>query len=543
MANREVRRLTVRMLGSLPVIDDYMKRLGLVQVVDEHAPCDPSSKHTNGKVFAALVANRLTAPRPLYDVVNWAQEWAVEAVFGIPAAELNDDRLGSMLDAVVAQAEQIKGCLALQVRSAFQLPIRQVLWDLTSVSVVGEYPEGEQLAEYAKVCFGHGGAGKQIRMGMAVSLPGAIPLQHQAYDGNTNDVSTLAKVLPKLRQMMVAGEVLVLTGDSKLLSGPNITAMQAEGVRFVAPGGRREAIAADVAGLAPDDWQELSYQSERDQQAGKELGFRGAETTTLVQDKAAGKSHVLRRVLIESQEERQACRRSRARQMEAAEQRLALIARNAGNRHYPEETDIAAAVKAELKKRRVEKFYHIEVGAEGEPGRPFLRWRRNEQALAEAEKLDGIYALDSNITVGEQDTDGLLRTYKAQCHVERRIGDSKGCLRVRPVFVKSNARIVALMLVVMVALMVYSLMEYQARLKLGERRKLANLLAGHVAARPTGENLLKALAHWYVVETPEGAIPSAPNLLQEQILTLLGVAVPDGYPPSGTNNRSCEKQG
>lgn len=529
--NRDIRRHTVRVLGSLPAVAAYMRRLKVAELVDEHCPSDEGCKHTHGKVFAALVANRLTAACPLYHVEKWAAAWAVEAVLGIPACELNDDRLGRMLDRVAEQAEGIKGSLALQARDEFSLPIQQFLWDLTSVMVVGEYPEEEQEKAYARVCFGYGSRGKQVRVGQAVAMPGAIPLTHQTFPGSTTDVSTLAKVLPKLKALMQQERTLI-TGDSKLLSAANVAAMEAEGVRFIAPGGRREVIVPAVAGVRDEDWKPLSYQSERDRLAKKPLGYRGAETTTVVEYK--GKRFELRRVLIESSEERAACRRSRARQMQRAEARLVVLERNAGSRHYPTEEDVYAAARRELKNRRVDKFYQIEVGAagEGEQARPFLRWSRNQEVLAATERLDGIYALDTNSRLDEQDTDSILQAWKEQKHVERRMGDSKGALVVRPVFVKDNKRLVALILVVMIALMVYSLIEYEVRRKLGKREKLANLLAGHVAARPTGENLLRALAHWYLVETPEGRFPTTPDELQAEIMQLLGVPLPECCPRS-----------
>ena len=43
------------------------------------------------------------------------------------------------------------------------------------------------------------------------------------------------------------------------------------------------------------------------------------------------------------------------------------------------------------------------------------------------------------------------------------------------------------------ALMVFSLIEREARRALAPDKKVPNLLAGHVAARPTGDNLFKAL--------------------------------------------------
>src|SRR5205823_5253109 len=61
-------------------------------------------------------------------------------------------------------------------------------------------------------------------------------------------------------------------------------------------------------------------------------------------------------------------------------------------------------------------------------------------------------------------------------------------------FVTSNQRIVGLITILGIALMVFSLLERAARHALGPIAKVSNLLAGQVAARPTGDNLLKALS-------------------------------------------------
>ena len=60
-----VRALVVKRLGALPVIVDYLERLQVKERVDALAPVRQVAHLTNGEVVAALVANRLTAPRPL----------------------------------------------------------------------------------------------------------------------------------------------------------------------------------------------------------------------------------------------------------------------------------------------------------------------------------------------------------------------------------------------------------------------------------------------------------------------------------------------
>ena len=90
-----------KLLGALPVVRDYLGRLGLVGTIDRLAPMrDKVNRATHGQVIAALVANRLTSPTPLLHVESWARQWAVEEVFGVAPDVLNDDRVGRAPDAL-----------------------------------------------------------------------------------------------------------------------------------------------------------------------------------------------------------------------------------------------------------------------------------------------------------------------------------------------------------------------------------------------------------------------------------------------------------
>ena len=81
-----------------------------------------------------------------------------------------------------------------------------------------------------------------------------------------------------------------------------------------------------------------------------------------------------------------------------------------------------------------------------------------------------------------------------------------------------------------IALLVFSLIEREARRALqalGQGEKVADLLAGHVAARPTGENVLKALREIALVTVDlEGGRQrwvADLSALQRTLLRLLGV--------------------
>src|SRR5437016_3138198 len=144
-----VRQLLIKRLGALPVIRAYLERLQLKECVDALAPVREVAHLTNGQVVEALVANRLTAPRPLYDITHWAETSAVEEVLGVPPCQLNDDRLGRCLDDIAAVHDLLRGDLTLMAMRAFGLATRTLRWDLTSVVVCGAYPEEEQGENFA----------------------------------------------------------------------------------------------------------------------------------------------------------------------------------------------------------------------------------------------------------------------------------------------------------------------------------------------------------------------------------------------------------
>ena len=159
-----VQEVLVKQLGALPVIQEYLERLRLKERVDALAPVRSVAHLTNGEVVLALVANRLTAPRPLYDIQRWAETWAVEETLGLRPADLNDDRLGRCLDDLAAVHDPLRGDLTVQAIEAFGLETKTLRWDLTSVLVCGEYPAEEQDPRYAQVRYGYGGERqKQVR--------------------------------------------------------------------------------------------------------------------------------------------------------------------------------------------------------------------------------------------------------------------------------------------------------------------------------------------------------------------------------------------
>lgn len=228
-------------LGSLPVIARFCERLDIRGIIDRAVPVRDVAIATHGQVIEAMIANRLTSPRPLLRVEDWAAEWAVEEVFGVAPETLNDDRIGRALDAVGPALDGIVGSVGAQAITEFGLDVSHLHWDMTSISLFGDYDQIED--GFAEPSYGHPKDRrvdlKQIQTGLAVTGDGGVPVLHRAFAGRAGEVNQVVAAMESLRSMC-AERSFLLVGDSKLVSFENLRQIIAAGVTFIAP--RRRAM-------------------------------------------------------------------------------------------------------------------------------------------------------------------------------------------------------------------------------------------------------------------------------------------------------------
>jgi transposase len=445
--------------GALALVACYLERLGLAAAVDRALPARGRAQLTHGEVICALVANRLCDPRPLYDIRGWADEQGAHPLLGTPAALLNDDRLGRALDALARSVDEVKGALCLRALQRFGCEPKRLHWDFTSVSVHGSH-EGSAL-----IRFGHSSDKKahlrQAKLGQAVSQDG-VALYHRTENGARNETAVVCQALEDLKGALGRSDFL-LCGDTALISERNLRALIADRISFLAPlpvcWGYRERYLAE---LSPERLSAIDYVSERQRRlpAEQRTRYRGAELDwpLALED---GSEVALRALIVHSSEEQAAIRKSRARSLERAEQKLERVERGLGGRHYP---DVKAVERklAQILQGTPGRFIRTETG-ERDDGKPTLSFYRDDDAIADAERLDGIYCLITNLGVEDADPAALLAHFKEQERVERGHRTLKGPLRVRPLFVQNDERIIALLAVCCFALMIYTLIERDAR--------------------------------------------------------------------------------
>ena len=517
-----------KLLGALPVVASFCRRLDLKGIVDRACPVREVATLTHGQVIEALVANRLTSPTPLRRVEDWARSWAVTEVFGIVPEALNDDRVGRALDAIAPKLEAIVGSVGAQAIAAFGLEVARLHWDMTSISLYGAYdgPEDGFIAPR----FGHPKDRrpdlKQVQTGLAVSGDGGVPVWHRAYDGGAGEVAQVAGAMRALRAL-AGPRRLLLVGDSKLVSYANLRDIMAAEVDFIAPASKTYVGAAVLASLDPGAATPVDYLAERD--AGKPAEQRGSyrvveDTMTIAGKRTRDPVLRLRRIFVWSSARAGAAATARARKLERATDDLRRLARGLGGRHYPTVDKVQARLAAIAQARRVTGLLRAEVGTDPATGKPTLAWWFDQAALAREQATDGWYGLLTNLDPTQADAAGVLARYKGQEVVERRYGSFKGPLAVAPMFLQSNRRIQALVTVICLALLIFCLVERQVRRAIAPDLTLDGLYVGQ-PAKPTGRLIFEALARLRLIPTSghdPPVIPQPPPL-QARLLELLDV--------------------
>jgi transposase len=510
---------TRRQVGPLLLVAHYLDRLGLVDLVDRRLSQRGRAQLSCGEVVAALVANRLAAPAPLYDVAGWASSAAMAEVLEIPGMLLNDDRLGRALEALAPVAEEVRGAVTLAAIDRFGVDAARLHLDLTTLRVAGAYEDS------ALVRTGWGPdrrVARQVRLLQATN-PQGIPLYVRPHPGDTAELACIGAALERLAQLLPPG--LLVCADSALGHVKNLCAADRAGLRFVVPlrdaSGFGERFLAEVGhqGL-----HRLDYLADRQRQlaAARRTRYRGALHPFQVTDPDTGQRHRLRVAYIWSSEEANSVADGRERALARAEQALGKVQRGLGGRHYKTRTQVDAKV-TQLLVPAVRGLLQVTTGTRA--GKPTLRVARDQAAITAAARTDGVYALATNLP-GRLSATQVLRLYKDQPLVELRHRDAKQTLRVRPIFLHNDDRITALVSIVGLALVIFGLIQADLRRALGPNHQLDGLLPEGRAARPTGRNILAAFQGLGLTYTPDGIVLDRLTGTQRRILELLTIPIP-----------------
>lgn len=535
-------RVESQVVGPLPLVVALLEQWGLAKIIDDHTPWEGDVPL--GTLVEILIANRLICPQAMYQLGEWAQEAAVTDYFGLTAEQLNDDRFGRALERIADHREELQAALTLAAVKHWDLDVSQIHYDISTVEFFGAYEESKSLSTdtgsgpsptcvpaVPHVTYGRTKSGrsdvKQIQFGLNILKDGGVPVALTPLDGNTAEARTHAANLRQLQEIFPRTPFLYM-GDSKLDTPENLVAAHCTAGKFLCAAALTQTLQQRFRD-ARSKLKNIDYCSSADLQRpeAERDRYQACEVADQVAGTFAGKSVVVLHRLLFVHSTAKATRQAatRKRHLEKLRSELTQIQKIAGKYSLKTEAAITRRLGSVLGKYSEGKLFETSVTN----GRQGLRvtWSINAAELSRLEELDGVFVLRTNETKKAKPTGDVLRSYREQSRVEKRIHHVKGPLAVAPMFLKNPKRIAGLLSILTWALTVLSLMERQVRKNLDGEPMYGLLPENRPSPAPSGPKLLKKFENLSVIIIHEHGETyrrlSQLKPIQRKILELLDV--------------------
>jgi transposase len=456
-------------LGALPVLYAVLEVLRVEAIINRHCPSEAEVSH--GTVALVLILNRLMAPRALVNVADWVGRTVLTQMLGVPAAKFNDDRLGRTLDALARHQRDIWQDIVHEALLRFDIDLHFIFYDLTAFTMQGEFATS-QLVDYG---FAHNTPSdkQKVKAGLSAASDGNVPLDYAPLAGRTADLTTVQANMERLCRLLQRHgyplDQVVIIGDRATLNDEIAVQYDAQGLKYLAGLQAQKKAHVELLKAVP----EVQFRAHPLTAARGRWGTYGLACS--VPFTHHGRTVTHRGLVIISGPMRHAVRQGRAQALRALRADLAAVRAKIGRQRCRSVKEVQARADTCLRHSSVGHVMRAEAFAT-DAGGVDLRWWIDTDALWHAMQTDGRYLLVTNDW--RLSPQRMIELYHAKDGVEKCFRVSKQVLRVRPLYVHSDQRIQAMLLLNMLALLIYSLLERQMRqrgLPLTTRRLIEQL--------------------------------------------------------------------
>ena len=471
-------QVRVERLDHLGLIASVIKDLGLIDMIDTRLVPDAQEKITSGEAVAGMILNGLGfANRPLSLTPQFFANKPLDLLFrqGIDAEMFNRFKLGRTLDAAYAYScDLLFEELALSICAQEGIDLRFNHLDTTSFSLTGEYlPDNDEHA--IRITHGyskdHRPDLKQAVLELLVSQDGGVPFVSKSWDGNTADTQVFQQRAEALmRAFKGTPSPRYLVADAKLYCEDTAPHLAQLGFITRIPATLKVVSQVLDQALEWDTWQPLDADTRYQP---LELCHYGMAQRWLV---------VSSRAALERADA--TINKAKQREDETIKKQLFhLQAQRFGT--PPAAQDALSALAKRWKYHRVESSHLTEYKRYAGKGRPTSRtplkaieWQIqaqvhcDDQALEQDKQTKACYVLGSNIDARELSDAEVITAYKSQAQVEGGFRFLKDPLFfVSSLFVKKPNRIEGLLMVMTLALLIYSVAQRRLRVQLAQNHE------------------------------------------------------------------------
>ena len=483
MENLVPENLTFSEVGHLPIIKDFAQKIGLVETLD--AMVDSEMELSPGIAVLAMVLDTLSGRTPLYRLEEFFQEKDTELMLGCDVAPeiFCDYNLGRVLDKVFDTGTQkVFSQIAQNALSVFAVDPRRVHFDTTSVSVFGDY---DFVDPPLKITYGHSKDKRPDLKQFLVSMlcvDRNIPILGGTEDGNASDKTLNNELLGGVSRHMARHGLkpgaFVYVADAAFVTPGNLEKAKEKHVKFLTrlPATYKECGRAITQAVLADSWVDIGELNQTPATK-KRPGayYRGFETTVALY------GNTYRAVVIHSSAHDKRRHKRIERLIHQKRQDLETLLKKINTGPFYCRADAEAAVEKMIKAtlnsyhkltykiRKVAKYSRGRP-AKGKPRTPIgyeyplnVQIEADTQALASLRLKAGCFVLLSNLSDKQAQSQWpaatLLELYKNQSGIEQNFGFLKDPVIVNSIFLKKPKRIEVLGLVLLIALLIWRLIE------------------------------------------------------------------------------------
>jgi len=356
---------------------------------------------------------------------------------------------------------------------------------------------------------------KQFKVGLGVNKDG-FPCLGEVIDGNLDDKSWNKQILEKLPELRDGLKEMFYVADAAMVTEGNLNIIQSRNLRFISRLPATFALAAELVDKACTEgqWEEVGALSPGRNRASYKL----KEFAALLY------GHNYRFVVVRSSQLDKRKLKSLEKRIKQEQAELTKDIRQLSGLRFACEPDAKMALTRFLQERN-DVLYPLSgtVTAVLEKEK---RATRGRPAKGEVPQYQSTYRID--MTIGELDADALdrakerlgcfilisnvqdftshalLREYKEQTVVEERFKFIKHPLYVGPMFLKKKDRMEALSYVILMAMLVYIVLQRRARKSLEHAVEPLAITGGKTTFSPTGNKILELLRPVKILCVKEG---------------------------------------
>ena len=527
--NFQAEEVEIKNLDHLGIVAGIIDEIGIVEKVNKLIGIDSREKINCGEVVKAIILNGLGfVSQPLYLFSNFFQDKAVEHLLGkgVKAEDLNDDKLGRVMDKLYKYGlSKLFLAIGLEVIKKYKVSTKYSHLDSTSFHLHGQYNNRENKDQkeievnrenpivitkgYSR---DHRPDLKQCLLDLIVSSDGDIPIFIRGGSGNESDKAIFGKILVEYSKQVDFESIMI--ADSALYTAKNLVLIKSmkwiSRVPLSIKKAKNLVKSVKKDSLRGSESKGYSYHEEK-------VRYGGIEQRWILIESEERKKSDLEKILEKTEKEAKEINRIIKSEFEQVSLPMEKISKIESRLKYHQ------IVETEVTSKTTKRGKEIHTVT--------CKLIEDRELINELENQAGRFILATNILrEGELEASEILVAYKKQQSCERGFGFLKDPLFFADsLFVKNPERIEAMMMLMGLSLLVYTVGQRELRNNLQLQKSSVKNQLNKLTERPTLRWIFQCFQgiHCFKIE----GIERISNLREErcQILKLLPIACQQYY--------------